>query len=429
MQYLFESTVCDTVFFKKRVVEWLKTFDVFCLLDSNVQRNAKQSIPLKSYDFIVAAGVHKEIKPPRASLDVLDKEINKKKNWLFGFLSYDLKNSFENLSSENIDMISWPDYHFFVPEYLFLLKNKKISILSFKDVGADVLKEILSRDCFREEERQKVQMEPRMSKPEYISKVEQLRRHILRGDIYEVNFCQEFFANAEIDPFNLYNNLNELSPTPFSAFVKTGEKYLVSASPERYLKKEGLNVISQPIKGTAPRGETPFVDETIKQELQKNTKERAENIMIVDLVRNDFSRIAEKNTVRVDELCGVYTFSNVHQMISTVSARLKTQSFKEILKATFPMGSMTGAPKIRAMELAELYETTKRGMYSGAVGYISPNCDFDFNVVIRSLQYNQEKKYLSYMVGGAITWLSDPEKEYEECLLKASAIEQVLRRD
>ena len=151
--------------------------------------------------------------------------------------------------------------------------------------------------------------------------------------------------------------------------------------------------------------------------------------MIVDLVRNDLSRIAVKNTVKVDELFGIYTFDQVHQMISTISCEVKAETtIKDILQATFPMGSMTGAPKIRAMKLIEKFEETKRGLYSGAIGYISPEGDFDFNVVIRSIQYNTLKMYLSFMVGGAITIASDAELEYQECLVKAKALFEVLER-
>ncbi len=427
MHYLFESKINDIGGFKSKAIEWLKDFGVFCVLDSNVQINTNNSLPYKTFDFIVAAGVHREVKPPEECLEDLDREIHKKENWFFGFLTYDLKNSFENLSSDNIDLILWPEFYFFIPQYLILLKGDKVHILSFKDDGAYIFDIIMSLNVLERKERQMIEMQPRMSKREYVEKVNSLRQHILLGDIYEVNFCQEFFTNSEIDPYELYCSLNDISPTPFSTFFKRDKKFLLSASPERFLKKDGERIISQPIKGTAPRGNTLQNDVFFKEELYTSPKERAENIMIVDLVRNDLSRIACKNSVKVDELCGIYSFSNVHQMISTVSARLKTQSFKEIIESTFPMGSMTGAPKIRAMELAEQYEITKRGIYSGAVGYVDPDFNFDFNVVIRSMQYNQELKYLNYMVGGAITWLSDAEKEYDECLVKASAIEELLK--
>jgi para-aminobenzoate synthetase component 1 len=244
-----------------------------------------------------------------------------------------------------------------------------------------------------------------------------------------MNFCYEFFnENAEIDPFDTYKKLNELTSAPFSCFGKFNKNYILSGSPERYISKNKLKITSQPIKGTIARGANEIEDLVQIKNLKTNEKERSENIMIVDLVRNDLSKIAEKNSVKVDELCGIYTFETVHQMISSVSATIKPNiSFIDILKATFPMGSMTGAPKIRAMELIEKYESTKRGVYSGCVGYVKPNGDFDFNVIIRTLLYDSKKKYLSCMVGGAITSKSREKEEYQETLLKAEALLQALK--
>lgn len=199
------------------------------------------------------------------------------------------------------------------------------------------------------------------------------------------------------------------------------------ASPERFLKKEKDLLVSQPIKGTAPRGRNAKEDMQLKKELFTDAKERSENVMIVDLVRNDLSHVAAKNSVKVTELFGIYSFSTVHQMISTVTARLgKDYHFTDALRYTFPMGSMTGAPKVRAMQLIEQYEDTRRGLYSGAVGYITPERDFDFNVVIRSILYNKQEQYLGFMAGSAITSGSIPEKEYQECLHKAQAMKKAL---
>jgi len=273
-----------------------------------------------------------------------------------------------------------------------------------------------------------IKIKLRIHKDDYYKKLNTLLNHIRRGDIYEANFCQEFYSeNSEIIPVEVYQNLNEISKTPFATFLKLNDNYLLSASPERYLKKDGENLISQPIKGTEKRALTKTADEKLIRELEQNPKERAENIMIVDLVRNDFSRFATKGSVKVDELCKVYTFEQVHHLISTISCKVKNDIHPvDLIKNTFPMGSMTGAPKISAMKIMEELEETKRGLYSGAVGYFTPNGDFDFNVIIRSILYNAAKKYVSYSVGGAITAQSIPEKEYEECLLKAKAMKQVL---
>jgi para-aminobenzoate synthetase component 1 len=252
--------------------------------------------------------------------------------------------------------------------------------------------------------------------------------HIHRGDIYEANFCQEFYAqHSEINPLETFKKLNKISKPPFATFLKTGDKYLMSASPERYIKKSGSSIISQPIKGTAKRSLDTVEDEKLKEELFKDEKERSENIMIVDLVRNDLSHTAKRGTVKVEELCKVYSFLQVHQMISTISCQVDAETSPvDIIKTTFPMGSMTGAPKISAMKIIEHLEETKRGLYSGAVGYFTPSGDFDFNVIIRSILYNATKKYISYSVGSAITAKSNPLKEYEECLIKAKAMRQVL---
>jgi para-aminobenzoate synthetase component 1 len=256
-----------------------------------------------------------------------------------------------------------------------------------------------------------------------------VQEHLRLGDIYEMNLCMEFFAERVfVDPFSLFLNLTEVSPMPFSCFLKMGSRYLICASPERYLAKRGNTLISQPIKGTAPRGLTPVDDERLKNELLSSEKERSENVMIVDLVRNDLSRVAAPGSVSVDELCGLYSFPKVHQLISTVSCQVKEDSQPEdYLRASFPPGSMTGAPKISAMQLIEKYEKTNRGLFSGSVGYMLPDGDFDLNVVIRSIFYNAETGYLSFQVGGAVTLLSDPASEYEECMVKASAIARVLR--
>ena len=225
----------------------------------------------------------------------------------------------------------------------------------------------------------------------------------------------------------MYHNLNEISKPPFATFFKSEHQYLLSASPERYLKKIGNKIISQPIKGTAKRSNSKTEDTRLKAALKTDPKERAENVMIVDLVRNDLSRISQKGTTEVEELCGVYSFKQVHQMISTISTQAPEESHPvDIIKNTFPMGSMTGAPKIAAMEIIEKEEESKRGLYSGSVGYFSPTGDFDFNVVIRSILYNQKQKYVSFSVGSAITSLAKPETELEECLLKAKAMRQVL---
>jgi para-aminobenzoate synthetase component 1 len=267
-------------------------------------------------------------------------------------------------------------------------------------------------------------MEQKVSKQEYITMVEKIKTHIVEGDVYELNYCVEFFnKDTHINPFEVYLSLKAISPTPFGSFLKLNQQYVMCASPERFIKKSADKLFSQPIKGTARRANDEVSDEAIKHKLLHSEKERAENLMIVDLVRNDLAHSSTTGSVEVNELFGIYSFKQVHQMISTVSATISPEVHPvEAIANAFPMGSMTGAPKVKAMELIEQFEITKRGLYSGAIGYLAPNGDFDFNVVIRSIQYNAATNYLNFMVGSAITYDANPEQEYEECLLKAQAM-------
>nr|WP_299203279.1 anthranilate synthase component I family protein [uncultured Brumimicrobium sp.] len=353
-------------------------------------------------------------------------------DYRFGFLSYDLKNDIENLKSEHSDRIQFPTVGFFVPRYVVKWDENGNPVFlkgSADQKAIDFIAYFLSQQEVKAEN--KVELTAGLSRESYISTIDELQGEIQMGNIYEVTFCQEFYAeNCKISPLPTYFALNNITKATFSCFVEWEGRYLLSASPERFLKREGHRLITQPIKGTAKRGTTPVKDERLKTELLASEKERAENVMIVDLVRNDLSRIAERNSVQVDELFGVYTFETVHQLISTVSATINEEvSVLEILKALFPMGSMTGAPKISAMNLIEKHETFKRGLYSGSVGYFKPNGDFDFNVIIRSILYNEKLKNISCPVGGAITLKSSPEMEYEECMIKVKALKEVLNSD
>lgn len=350
-------------------------------------------------------------------------------NYIFGFLTYDLKNKVESLKSNNPSRIDFPGFYFFVPEILVKVEHDNSFSFLLGENSSVNNKEILDfLENKNNHQANSIKLNESIDRQNYLNKVEFLKQHIQKGNIYEVTFCQEFFnENARINPVSTYFKLNSRTNAPFSCYLQFGTKHLISGSPERFIKRMGDKLISQPIKGTARRSLDSFEDEQIKKALFENEKERSENVMIVDLVRNDLSRIAEKNSVTVEELFGVYTFNTVHQLISTVSANIKKEiSFSQIIKALFPMGSMTGAPKIRAMELIEEYESFKRGLFSGSVGYIKPNGDFDFNVIIRSILYDESNGQLSCPVGGAITIQSDPEKEYEECLLKVQALKDVL---
>jgi len=407
--------------FKQKALYWANQFEVCCFLDSNDYKDA-----YSAYDFIIGAGADYELKCSTGNaFDELKSFYSTHKQWIFGFFSYDLKNEIEELNSNHLDKLGLPDLYFFVPKYLIAFKDGKAEVL----IGEhSILTDIDSLQPKADIKLNAIKITQRLSKDQYIHKVEALREHIIRGDIYEINFCQEFFAeNAEIDPVQTFKALNQLSPTPFAGYFKVYDQYILSATPERFLCKRGSKLISQPIKGTAKRSSDPVEDEAIKLQLRNDIKEQAENVMIVDLVRHDLTKSAAKGSVTVNELFGIYSFPQVHQMISTISCELNPKvHFIDAIKNAFPMGSMTGAPKVKAMKLIEEYEVTKRGIYSGSVGCISPDGDFDFNVVIRSILYNAESKYLSFQVGGAITYQSNAVSEYEECLLKASAILKVL---
>jgi para-aminobenzoate synthetase component 1 len=318
---------------------------------------------------------------------------------------------------------------FFIPETVVQLQDSTIIISCISKEPSEVFAAICNTNVDEKTKGSGITIQSRFNENEYLDVVKALQKHILRGDCYEINFCQEFFAaNAHIHPSEVYAGLTAISPNPFTAFYKIDDRYLLCASPERYLKKTGNIILSQPMKGTWERDNTnAALDSEKREQLYNSSKDRSENVMIVDLVRNDLSKICEESSVHVDELFGVYSFPQVHQMISTISGRLKENlHWTDAVRATFPMGSMTGAPKKRVMELIEQYERTRRGLFSGAVGYVTPQGDFDFNVVIRSILYNAANKYLSYQVGSGITFYSDPIKEYEECMLKAAAIKKVL---
>ena len=427
MRTVLSKSIANPSEFKKQLLLWANSFREVVFLDSN---NYPQTY--SNYEVVLAVEAFTSISTDFSkAFEDLHQYQSQTKDWLFGYLSYDLKNDIEDLQSNNHDGLEFPDLFFFQPKKLFLFKGNQLEMHYLRlcdDEMENDFEEILQCSEMQIVKPSAVEVQQRIPKENYLSKVSKMLEHIHRGDIYEANFCMEFYAeNSQIHPLEVYQKLNALSEAPFAVYFKNNQQYLLSASPERYLKKEGTKVISQPIKGTAKRFSDSNLDEKSKLELAEDPKERSENIMIVDLVRNDLSKTATKGSVHVEELCGIYSFQQVHQMISTIVSEVEhTTSPIEILRTTFPMGSMTGAPKISAMNSIENLEETKRGLYSGAVGYFTPNGDFDFNVVIRSILYNAQNQYVSFSVGSAITSLSNPEKEYEECLLKAKAMFAVL---
>jgi para-aminobenzoate synthetase component I len=422
-----EFPVSDHKEFKQKMLHWANQFSIFCLLD-----NQEYQFEQPAFECLLGAGRKREIEASAGNAFQLLKDFcSTKKTYLFGHLGYDLKNETEKLHSNNHDGVRFPDLYFFEPEIVLHLSLDKLVIHT--DGSPEEIFSVIhaASAATLQPTTGKAAIHSRFQKQDYIEAVEKLKAHILRGDCYEVNFCQEFYAeHIQIDPIQVYLQLAQTSPNPFSALYKLKDRYCICASPERYLKKRGSRLISQPIKGTSPRNPADeLLDNASRQRLLESEKERSENTMVVDLVRNDLSRICKKGSVKVTELHGIYSFPQVHQMISTVEGEIDSNTdWVDIIKATFPMGSMTGAPKKRVMELVEQYEKTKRGLFSGAVGYITPERDFDFNVVIRSMLYNQTARYLSYQAGSAITFKSNAEEEYAECLLKVEAIRKLVTK-
>ncbi len=409
------------------MLNWANRFSICCFLDNQNYRQAHSTI-----ECLLGVGALTYINANSNALLKLDAYCRNVNDWLFGHLSYDLKSETEDIASTHTDHLHFPLVYFFQPEIVVQVQQNEVSVFSATEQPDAVIRNILKLPATQPPPTaatRPVSIQPRISKEEYINSIQKIQQHILRGDCYELNFCQEFFAeNAVLNPLQTWQKLMAISPNPFASYYRLEDKYLLCASPERYLKKTGSRIISQPIKGTFRRDTADSGhDAELKNALYQSEKDRSENVMVVDLVRNDLSRVCEEGTVQVDELFGIYSFPQVHQMISTISGRLQAGiSFTDIVRASFPMGSMTGAPKRSVMQLIEQYERSRRGIFSGAVGYLAPGGDFDFNVIIRSIMYNAARQYLSYQVGGGITFYSNAEKEYEECLLKATAIEQVL---
>lgn len=431
-----------------QMLNWASRFNICAFLD-----NQDYHLPLHSFDGLLAAGAVEHVQASAGhAFEDLRQFAGRHRDWLFGHFGYDLVKETEpfGLSQQADNPVGFPDLFFFIPEIIVELKGDRLHIGSLRQDHAEILEEILAApgdgvggqptgEAAGRAERgnepgkaasgESPELQAAFSREEYLDTIRTLRGHILRGDCYEINFCQEFFGQpTDVDPLQTWGLLSKASPNPFAAFYRLEDKYLLCASPERYLRREGNTLISQPIKGTAPRvQDDPGADEAAGAGLAMSAKDRSENVMVVDLVRNDLSKICLPGSVRVRELFGIYGFPQVYQMTSTVEGELAPGiDFIAAIQATFPMGSMTGAPKRRVVELIDRYERTSRGLFSGALGYVRPEGDFDFNVIIRSLFYNKTSHYLSYQVGSGITFYSDPEQEYEECLVKAEGIKRAL---
>ncbi len=406
--------------------QWATTHNICCILDGRAGADPGYAFPN-----LIAVGCTRsfELLPGR-SLNELDDFLLPTEMGYVVQVGYGLKDYVEKLRSRHTDPIGFPALFVFEPTVLIrFIEGGKIRIQAPDPL--QVWHQILSINSrLPVKEIPTVSFYPRCTKEEYLDQLSKVHAHIARGDCYELNYCQEYYAEGvAIDPVVVYEKLRSVVEAPFTCLYRNGNRWLIGASPERFLKRTGDRLESRPMKGTAPRHPDPQKDQQLATELLNSVKDRSENIMVVDLVRNDLSRVAMRGSVVVDSLCQLHSFPQVHQLVSTVIARVTPEvGLRQIIEACFPMGSMTGAPKIRVMELTDAYEASARGLYSGSIGFVEPNGDFDFNVVIRSMQYHSSKGYLSFHVGSGITASSDPKKEWEECGWKTAGIRQVFNQ-
>ncbi|MFN0202924.1 MAG: anthranilate synthase component I family protein [Bacteroidia bacterium] len=404
--------------YKNALLHWANKF-TYCVLLDNCQSEVD-----KYGEFECMVGVAGENAKLIQDIDTFQAIENQ---WLLGVFSYDLKNEIEpSLTKKAVKEIDLGNLAFFVPETLVCIYRNSLEIVV---EGKPLIWKDLFENKFPNKEINDVPLfHSNFSQATYLETIKKLREHIIEGDFYEINLSQRYLANGKLaNPASIFQQLTQVSPVPFATFFKWKDIYVMGASPERFLQLKAGKLLAQPIKGTAKRGENEIEDKQNYQKLANSEKEQAENIMIVDLMRNDLYKSAEIHSVEVPLLFEVQTFPTVHQLVSSITAKKKPEiSTWQVIKNTFPPGSMTGAPKVMTMKMIDKYESVSRGIYSGSIGYIKPNGDFDLNVVIRSLIYDAKRQQISYHVGGAIVYDSEPQAEYEETLLKAAAIQSVL---
>jgi len=411
--------------FIAKALSWLeKKYVNITYLNPNQYKN----YPQKPFRQLIAFGSEHsvEINTSRHIFDTWEEIRNQYPNdWLFTFISYEGKNSVEDISSNKKQAIRFNTATFNIPQHVWEITPNEIRLL--KGAGSSIISEIHAYRIEEKKQQANVTINHLVDRSHYIKQVTAIQKYIREGNAYEINYCIPFTGNGKLNAVETYFKLNTLAPMPFSVFYKWNTEYILSASPERFIKKEGTSIISQPIKGTSKRGSTAEEDEKLKTILRHSQKEQSENTMIVDLVRNDLSRTAIAGTVHVPELSGMYTFPNVHQLISTVASTIDpAYSAIEVIKKSFPMGSMTGAPKVSAMQLIDAVEEVARGPFSGTVGYMDPEDNFDFNVLIRSIFYNDDTQEIFMEAGSAITSYADAATEYDECILKITPMITIL---
>jgi para-aminobenzoate synthetase component 1 len=364
-----------------------------------------------------------------------------------GYLSYDLGHFVERLPSLAIDDLRLPECYLGFYDSVAVFDNLKnrafIASTGFPETGPQRQRRAEERlaelthmtATARGSEvrhgppaghmREPIGLRSNFTHEQYVEAVERVRQYIIAGDIFQANLSQRFEADMPVPPYELYRRLRHINPAPFAAYLNFEDVTVVSASPERFLRVQGDYVETRPIKGTRPRGEDLTSDRALAQELLLSVKDKAEHVMIVDLERNDLGRVCDFGTVRVSELLALEEYATVFHLTSTVEGRLRPEkTIIDLLKGTFPGGSITGAPKVRAMEIIDELEPTRRSVYTGSIGYIGFDMGLDLSIVIRTILVKNGKAY--FQVGGAVVYDSDPEGEYRETLDKARALMHAL---
>lgn len=399
---------------KGKMLNWLKQFNIFSFLDNNQYCQSPNR-----FECIAAAGVINRFQDAKSLLN---------DDWLFGHICYEYgRQYFPKYPWKHHPQNEFPLFHFFQPEIVCFIPfgTTELHINCLTSNPEAVLEEIIAtKEAISSSQEPDTSWQLDFDKNGYLNQLDKIKKDIIEGDFYELNFCVRAVANQIIgDPISLFQKLNHSNPSPFAAYYRLLDQHLLCASPERFLNKTKNILTAQPIKGTTRRSAIEEEDVQLQTALKSSIKEQAENLMITDLIRNDLAKICEPGSIQVPELLGIYHFPNLHHLISTIQGKLNNNTdFETILKASFPMGSMTGAPKKIVMERIDTYEKQVRNLYSGSIGYIMPNGDFDLNVVIRSLIYSEKKQELSYATGGAITFDSIGELEWQEVNLKAAAM-------
>lgn len=430
MRVKHEINVTDIHSIKEQLLQWADSFEQVVWLDSNAYPNNDNK-----YEAVLAVDADRIFQTDsKEGLNELKEYRKSNKDWLFGYLSFDAGRTINSTKENNraSDSLQFSKLSFFHPKKVFLLKEGSVEIHYSSDIENEietdwkVIRELAVEEIplvFPD-----LKINARLSKQEYFDKFQKIQAYIEQGEISEINFCQEFYASATLEnPLAVYQHLNEISKPPFAAYLRMNDKYVLCASPERYLSNTNGKLKTQPIKGTAKRKENVEEDELARKALEEDRKEILENTITTEMIVEELQAIAKKGSVQITELCKTYTFKQVHQLISTIVCDLKPELHPvDAISGTYPMGSMTGIPKENSLAIIEELENFNRSLYSGSIGYFTPKDDFDFNVVIRSILYNAKNKYVSFSAGGAITALANPESEYKECLVKVKAMEEVL---